>query len=155
MFVLLSFIGILVGILIARYTKEELAQGKRYFLWIKSICLIIISLILIYQFKLSWVILLGLIIGYFIDVEYLCFGLVLVLTQNFLAALIVFIFGLAYGSLLKNDKFKIILTNLILFLIPLVFLIINTNYTKEIMSFVIGILLIRSLNWIYKKQSRI
>ena len=89
MFVLLSFIGLLAGILIARYTKEELAQGKRYFLWIKGICLIIISLILIYQFKLSWVILLGLIIGYFIDVEYLCFGLVLVLTQNFLAALIV------------------------------------------------------------------
>ena len=155
MFVLLSFIGLLAGILIARYTKEELAQGKRYFLWIKGICLIIISLILIYQFKLSWVILLGLIIGYFIDVEYLCFGLVLVLTQNFLVSLMVFIFGLAYGSLLKINKLKFILINLILFLIPLVFLVLNIGYTKEIMSFVIGVLLIRSSSWIFKKQSRI
>ena len=152
MYSLLSFIGILIGILIARYTKEELIPGKKYFLVIERICLILISLIIIYYYKPSWTIFLGLIAGYFIEINYLCFGLILVLTENLLVSLIIFIYGLPYGTMLKKEKTKKVLKDLLLFIIPILLLINNIGliYQKELISFAVGMLFMRGVNWKFK-----
>lgn len=149
MFILLSFIGILIGVLIARYTKEELNPGKKYFILIERVCLIIISLILIYNYKISWTVLLGLAIGYFLNINYLVFGLILVLTNNIYASLIIFIYGLPYGSMLKNNKINKILKDLVLFLLPIL-LLNNFNLTNELISIATGVLFIKGVNWKYK-----
>src|SRR3989344_6764908 len=148
MYSLLSFIGILVGILIARYTKEELKQGKKYFLWMERISLILVSVVLIYYYKPSWTVFLGLALGYFIELNYFAFGLILVLTQNIIASLIIFIYGLPYGSMINKEKTKKILKELILFTTPALLLIDNIGiaYQKELVSFAVGMLLIRGAN---------
>ncbi|MBU0930354.1 MAG: hypothetical protein KJ623_04770 [Nanoarchaeota archaeon] len=149
MFILLSFIGILAGILIARYTKEELKEGKKYFIILERICLILISLILISNYKISWVVLLGLIAGYFLNIIYLVFGLTLVLTNNMMLSIIVFIYGMPYGSMLK-EKTKKVLKDLVLFLLPALLLINNFNLTNELISFAVGFMFIRGVSWKYK-----
>lgn len=148
MFLLLSFIGILVGILISKFTKEELKPGKIYFNLIERACLVVITLILIYNYKLSWTVILGLILGYFLVIDYFIFGLILVTTSNFLISLIVFIFGLPYGSLIKTKK---VLKEFILFIIPTILLLITLDITKEIVSFCVGYLLMRGVNWKFKR----
>lgn len=152
MYSLLSFIGILIGILIARYTKEELKQGKKYFLWIERISLISIFLIILFSFKLSLLIIIGLAAGYFLPIEYLAFGLILISSENIAIASLVFIYGLSCGSLLK-EKTKSVLKELILFITPLLLLINNTGlvYQTEIISIAAGILLIRGVSWKFRK----
>lgn len=153
MYSLLGFIGILVGILIAKYTKEELKQGKKYFLWIERISLIIIFLILLFNFKLSWLVLIGLVAGYFLPIEYLAFGLAIISFENIIIACLVFIYGLPYGSLINKDKTKRVLKELILFILPVLLLINNFGliYQTEIISIAAGILLIRGVNWKFKR----
>ncbi|MBS3163649.1 hypothetical protein J4427_03080 [Candidatus Woesearchaeota archaeon] len=153
MYSLLSFIGILIGILIAKYTKEELKQGKKYFLWIERASLILILLVIAFNFKLSWLVLIGLMAGYFIPVQYLAFGLILTSFENIIIACLIFIYGLPYGSLINKDKTKRVLKELILFIIPALLLINNFGlmYQKELISVAAGILLIRGVNWSFKK----
>ncbi|MDD5649525.1 MAG: hypothetical protein PHF86_03795 [Candidatus Nanoarchaeia archaeon] len=147
MFLLLSFIGILIGILISKYTKEELIPGKKYFLIIERICLLLIAVILVYNYKLSYTIIIGLILGYFLSIEYFFFSLVIIATNNLLISLIVFIYGLPYGSLIKTKK---VLKEFILFIIPITLLLTNLNLTNEIVSLSVGYLFMRGVNWKFK-----
>jgi len=40
--IIVAFLGIPVGKLIAKNTKEELKSGRRYFAWISGLCLLIL-----------------------------------------------------------------------------------------------------------------
>lgn len=144
---LTSFFGILGGLLLNKIAKEEIKLGKKYFNFIIRICLVIISLILMYNFKASWTVLLGMILAYFIGFNYLFFGLSCVILDNFLLYVVIFIYGLPYGTILGNNKK--ILNELILFLIPLILLYngLNITYGTEIASIIVGFLLMKAIKW--------
>lgn len=133
--IIIAFIGIIIGLLLARFTKEELKQGKKYFIWFKKIILAILILTLIHiiltklffsrdiLFALIGLIT-GLAAGYFFKKEYFYFGLALYLflySPFFLfVVILIFLFGLPYGTLLftKKNKYKILLYESIIFVFP-------------------------------------
>jgi len=143
----LSFSGILFGLLLRKIAKEEIKPGKKYFSVLMKICLIIISLILMYNFKISWTILIGILLAYFIPFNYLFLSLSFIIINDFLLFIILFIFGLPYGTLIKDNKK--ILKELILYLIPIILLINNLNLTfgREIASLCVGFLLTKTIKW--------
>src|SRR3989344_2439353 len=133
--ILLAFLGFIAGIILAFLTKEEFKSGKKYFLALKFIIILILSLIFFLKSSLTYSSLIFFIAGILITILfkriYFYFGLALfisfLLTQEFnlLTASLIFIYGLPEGTLKANylsyDKNKLgnlITTNLILFLAP-------------------------------------
>lgn len=151
----LSFFGLLIGLLLAIFCKEELKPGKKYFLLFEKICLLFIFIILMYSFKLKWTVLLGIPIAYFFKEDYFYLGLSL-LSNSFFVTSFVFMFGLPNGSLLYSEKNIIqkVLLNLLLFLIPIVFLLnVFTPFKEYFISFAVGALLIRTVNIKWKLKN--
>ncbi|MDD5133754.1 MAG: hypothetical protein PHD81_04995 [Candidatus Nanoarchaeia archaeon] len=151
----LSFFGLAIGLLLAILCKEELKSSKKYFLLFEKICLLVIFVILMYSFKLKWTVLLGIPMAYFFKEDYFYLGLSL-LSNNFLVTSFVFMFGLPNGSLLYSDKviIKKVLMNLLLFLIPAIFLLnVFVPYQEYLISFAIGALLIRTVNIKWKLKN--
>ena len=148
---IISFIGLLIGILLAKLSPEELKPGKKYFILLKKIILIAIVISIIYYSKLSlFGLFIGAFIGYFFKKEYFYFGLALVVSLqltkfNILLASLIFIYSLPYGTLLKKNIIKEININLALFLLPLLFLINNLylSYDSLLSSFIISALIVK------------
>lgn len=146
--VIVSFLGLIIGMIIAKFTKEELKQGKKYFILIKKTILLIIAIILLnYSYgNYIWIIP-GLVIGYFLKEIYFYLGLALslsfIINQDLFTSTLIFLFGLPEGTLIyyKNKPLiKKTLLNLILFLIP--FIVLLTNLGETLLPFVAGALLI-------------
>ncbi len=144
---LLAFLGFPLGFLLKRITKDEIKQGKKYFVFMIRALLIIIALILMYNFKPHWILVIGIITAYFLSFNYLYFGLTYIILDNFILYVMLFIFGLPYSTL-KDNK-KTILKELIFFIIPLLLLVSNFNeiYGKEIASFAVGFLFTKAVKW--------
>lgn len=100
----LSFLGLLAGIIISLFTKEELKPGKKYFMLFEKIILLSISLVIIFYVEDFFTFfILGLLAGFIFRRVYFYYGLALPLASgSFLLILssLVFIFGLPEGSLL-------------------------------------------------------
>ena len=63
---LISFIGLLIGILLARISPEEMKPGKKYFILLKKIILIAIIVSIFYYSNISlFGVFIGAFIGYF------------------------------------------------------------------------------------------
>lgn len=126
----LSFLGLLAGVILSCFTKEELKPGKKYFMLLEKILLLSISLIIIFYTKdFLLFLVLGIIAGFVFRKAYFYFGLALPLAfGSFLVLMssLVFIFGLPHGALLaiklkkKNLKKEFILSG-ILFLAAALF----------------------------------
>jgi len=146
MFTLLSFIGLLIGILLAKISPEELKPGKKYFIMLKKLVLLSIILSLLYYTKFSFLLFfIGIMFAYFFNHIYLYLGISIVISLvskqfNVLIASLIFIYGLPHGTLLNKNILKRVALNLFLFLTPLLLIInnLNINYTNLISSFVIG-----------------
>ena len=143
---IIAFSGLLVGYLINRFTKEELENGKNYFLWLKRIVIVILFFILLIKSYDRYVALVaGLVAGYFLRKEYLYIGLSLAsgfyMVKEIIASLI-FIFGLAYSGLNYKiiDK-KQIIYNFVFFIAPFLILLMPSNLLNEVMAFSTGALL--------------
>ena len=112
---ILSLLGIPLGLLIASITKEELAAGKKYFKPIKEFLFLIIiavAMIFLFENKLNFLIILILSIviylttknknRYLAFIPYFLFTLVYYLisdpNQRVVIASIVFIYGLLVGT---------------------------------------------------------
>ena len=117
---LIAFFGLLVGGVIAYFTKEELKDGEKYFIWISRLLLLILGInFLVLGFN-WWLALIGLVIGFFIHYEYLFLGL----SGNVFSLSLVFIYGLFKGSLVWfKEKNRVYLINCLLFFIPMVLVI--------------------------------
>ncbi|MBU1245894.1 MAG: hypothetical protein ABIJ20_02185 [Nanoarchaeota archaeon] len=144
--IIITFLGIVVGLLLARFTKEELKQGKKYFIWLKRTILIFLVTFLFYLALPNYIstiifFIIGLIVAYFFKKEYFYFGLALFSTLNLFTVILIFLFGLPYGSLLfsKKYKYKTLLFDLVFFAIPflLLFVKIPNNF---ILAFTSGAL---------------
>ena len=100
-------------------------------------------------------------LNYFIKRAYLFLGLTLIISNELILNLMIFIFGLAYGTLeyIKFNKinYKLILINLVLFIFPIVLLVKKTIIFDNILiAFAIGGLLfeIFKINSRFKKEKR-
>lgn len=106
----LSFLGLIGGVIVSYFTKEELKPGKKYFLLLEKVLLLAISFTIIYYTGEFFLFLaLGILAGFIFRKSYFYFGLALPLASGTLLVLIsslVFVFGLPHGTLLAS-RYKI------------------------------------------------
>ncbi len=113
-----SFSGLFVGMGLGYITKEELKYGKKYFLWMQNIVLILAAIFVLYSFHLHIILFIligllatlamiylkpGIVIGYLIlaVLFYLSIGSInlFILTSS-----MVFLYGFPTGSLILTKK---------------------------------------------------
>ena len=122
--IIIVILGILFGLYLGNIAKDEIKNGRKYFLFFQSVILLVLILIFL---KLSFLILMGVVIGViigrFFKQIYLYLGVLILCSsfigkEIFLAAIsLVFLFSLIFQSLSKS-KLKRVLFDVILFLIP-------------------------------------
>lgn len=135
----IAFFGLIIGWFIAKKTKEELKEGRKYFNWLhKFLVLVFIGSLIYFDFNI-YLLALGVLVGYFIRRSYLYLGLVSFGFFNYF----IFLFGLSYSSLEKYSNKKLILC-LIFFVVGVV--IANIYKGSFYYSFVSGALLWRLLD---------
>ncbi|MBS3174269.1 hypothetical protein J4440_00135 [Candidatus Woesearchaeota archaeon] len=149
---LISIIGIFIGLFIASYTGEELKDGKKYF-FILQIIILLSLIVIVLLINFDFLFLSGLLFGLLIRREYLFFG-ILVFSNfsnniSFLINSLIFIYSLAYGSLIYlNKNFKYIIFDVILFLIPLTLYFLKFDIVSFAAGSLISILGVKTVNLI-------
>ncbi len=151
---ILSFLGLIIGIFLGKVTKEEIKPGRKYFNYLQLLILITIIISLLFLVKFSLIFLLLLVIGFLFEIFvkyeklYFYFGLYALfsyLTSKdylVLASSLIFIYGLTYGTLVYENKKlinKTILISLVLFFITFL-LLFNPVLIKNnvILGFLLG-----------------
>ncbi|MDP2908261.1 MAG: hypothetical protein Q8N77_00470 [Nanoarchaeota archaeon] len=103
----LSFLGILAGVIISKFTKEELKPGKKWFSMLENCLMLAIGIVIIfYTQEFSLFFMPGLVAGFFFRRVYFYLGMALPLaSESFLVALasLTFIIGLPKGTLLASE----------------------------------------------------
>ena len=113
-----SFLGVLVGLGLGYAAKEELKPGKKYFLWMQNIILVLAGIFVLYSFNLNLILfivlglLLTLVLAYFEPNTIIGYGLLALLVflsignDNLfiLMASLVFLYGFPTGSLFLIRK---------------------------------------------------
>lgn len=147
---ILSFLGLLFGAILYNFTKEEFKPGKKYFILLNRIILFILVVSLVYFSNLAWwgiviLFIIGLIVGYYVKNIYLFFGLVVSVFQTDLFRILVFLFGLPYGTLNGKKPKKFLIKNLVFFVAGLLgfFLI---DYSSYMGSLLAGILFFKLIS---------
>ena len=140
--VVIAFLGVVVGYILSKFTKEEIKPGRKYFIWLKKIILFILAIALLYNVwgdywvLIGWVVF-GFIVAFLINL-YFFLGLALFssfsISNDFvlLVAALVFMFGLPFGSLMKKLD---ILEGALLFALPFILVFfsnVNTNLFSAI-----------------------
>ncbi len=151
-YALISFLGLIVGLILSKEFKTELKDIKTFIKIISFLVLSFIMLRLILLSKFDFIFLLGLITGftsnYFIKNNYFYYGFILMLTEfmqnndKIFFSILIFMLGLNY-SVLKNINKKFLILSLILFALPFTLLLTNltSNYNNFIFGFTVGGLL--------------
>lgn len=128
LYLIVSFLGCIIGYFIAKFTKEELKKGEIYFKILELV--VLLSLVVVFLFNSFNVLflILGLVLGFLLRFEYFYFGLGLVSVVDFLGSALVFLYGLPYGSLtFYHKKKKYLFFSFILFLVGLLNYFFNYN----------------------------
>jgi hypothetical protein len=113
-----AFSGLFIGLLLGCIAKEELKPGKKYFIWLQNLILIIAAVFVLYSFKLHIIlfILTGIILTLALIylqpkavVGYVILGILIVLilekTDFFLlTSSLAFLYGFPTGSLILVKK---------------------------------------------------
>ena len=145
---IIAFLGLIFGIFLGKYTKEELKDGKKYFILLEKAILFVLILFLLYKVSFSFLVvifsLLGVLLSRKLNKIYFYLGLTFVLVSDLSISALIFIFGLPYGSLLYHSKkIKEWSWNLPYFAIPLVLLLIGdfvSLYSEYFLAFTSGAL---------------
>lgn len=149
----LSFLGLLAGVAIAFFTKEELRPGKKYFTWLERLILLSMGLVIIsYVREFLMFFILGAVVGFVFRRVYFYFGIALALASGQLLLLLsslVFVFGLPRGSLLvyrlkRKDVMKDIIFSAVFFFIAV--LVSYFLSYKFLLMFVSGALIFNSFS---------
>ena len=141
MFYLISFLGQFIGWFIANRTEEELKDGNKYFLVLTNLLIVSLILFSIYYSFNIYLLIIGLIIGFFINREYLFFS-VLAMRNDVLLNSLIFIYGLPYGSL-NYKSIKVLFMNILFFFIPFLLLLFDINFYSLGAGGLLGILVKR------------
>lgn len=147
--IIVSFLGLIAGLIVAKAAKEEIKPGRKYF---KVVIRVILFLLVVSFLFLSWTslyvvvaFLVGLILARYFDRVYFYLGLGLAASvgssENFflLVNSLVFLFGLPYAGFIK---LKEVYLDAIFFFIPLLLLLIPIVFSYEhlLLGFVSGAL---------------
>lgn len=141
---IVSFLGLLIGLWIASMTKDEIRAGRNIFEFLRRIVLSIIIIIsfaiAIFNFN-TLTIILSIIMALLISMKlknsrlsYLFLGLISVSilfgTKFMLLAMstLIFIYGLLYGALLKGNKQELILSNMLMYFLPFLVLLLPLSF---------------------------
>ncbi|MBT6995436.1 hypothetical protein HN865_01440 [Candidatus Woesearchaeota archaeon] len=103
----LAFVGVFVGLLLAKYTKEELKPGRKYFVTFYKLMLFLLIVYLLYFITLDWYALcfiLGFVVTLFFSNLYFYLGLAVFSSVSLYTSFFVFLLGLPYGTLLYSRK---------------------------------------------------
>jgi|TARA_Y100000310_G_C20247905_1_gene607700 hypothetical protein len=115
---ILTFLGLILGIVIASYTKDEIKTGKTYFVFAYKIlifALLILSLYFAWYAQISHMLLAflaGMVVYFGISQLYFYMGILFVLSfwekgnYFYMVAVLVFLIGLIRGALIKNKFSK-------------------------------------------------
>lgn len=159
--IILAFTGLIIGSILAFFTKEELVQGKNYFKFSKKIILLILIVLFLFKAFPNYLLvlvffILGILIAFLFKKIYFYLGLGLFFSffysPNFLILILtlIFLFGLLQGSSLsfhfgynKKRIFRVLIINLIFFLIPFLLIFFRTvqNYDYLFLVFSAGAIL--------------
>ena len=147
---ILSFFGIFVGILISKYTREDIRSNRNYHMVLSKIIIgILILVIILFADNLS-LLFTGVLLGFlsaYVSSEFLFLGFVLGISFflkkdiSLITSSLVFMYSLVYGSLLRVSSlnFSKILILFIMFFLPFsVFLFDNIVLLDLIIGFVAG-----------------
>lgn len=139
--IIVVILGLVFGAFLNKRVKEEVKQGKKYFIFFERLILLVLVLLFI---KLDILLLIGILIGLvicrFFKRIYFYFGILIGAAKGelFLASIcLVFLFGLIYGSLSKF-KLKNLILDVVVFLIPFSFLFMET-FINGNLSILIGV----------------
>lgn len=106
----LSFLGLIAGVVLSFFTKEELKPGKKYFMLLEKAVVLAISLVIVFYIGEHYpFFFLGFLAGIIFRRVYFYFGLALPLASSSLSVLLaslVFVFGLPRGTLLASKLKK-------------------------------------------------
>lgn len=124
---LVTFLGLIAGIIINNLTKEEYLANRKYILFLSRI---ILSVLIIFLASISDSFLgffIGLIIGFFLKATYLYLGLaaasMLASQSSIIVSSLSFLYGIPYGTLaFYRWNWKMILLHLFFFLMPFLFI---------------------------------
>ena len=143
---LAALAGQIVGAFIGSKTKEELESGKKYFLILKNILL---GILIVFLMKLSFSglgLLLGMVAGFVYRREYFYFGVgaaALMNSFNPVFPVLIFLYGLPYGTLLFKEKKLLQLGfNSLFFIVSLLVSLVYTNLTSLAAGALITILVL-------------
>lgn len=150
MFYLISFLGQFIGWFIANRTEEELKDGRKYFLILTNLLIVLLIIFSVYYSFNVYLLIMGLIIGFFINKEYLFFS-VLAMRNDVLLNSLIFIYGLPYGSLNYNS-IKVLFMNILLFFIPFLLLFFDINFYSLGAGGLLGVLIKRI--YLYIKEEK-
>jgi len=140
---LISFLGLIAGIIIISMAKEEQRPGRKYFMVTKDIILLLIIFFLGYYLKLISIIFVLLILAVYLlkkykfrklKEDYLVYsilGLALFISKDMdnlflIIASLTFIYGLIYGAVIRRKSIK---DNLILMLKNVGYLVVSIGLT--------------------------
>ncbi|MFH1638560.1 MAG: hypothetical protein ABIB71_09100 [Candidatus Woesearchaeota archaeon] len=144
---IVSVIGLAAGAILARISPEELNPGDLYFCFFRKIVLTAILVTLALNSGGMWqFMLIGLIMGFFVRINYLYFGLALALCSEsivFPLSTLIFIYGIPTGTLLVHRNLfrpSIIFIALIAFFLPLPLNLLQLN-APMVMSLCFGALI--------------
>src|SRR3989344_139591 len=142
---IISFLGLIIGIILSKKFKDELKDIKNFLKILGFILIISIILKLIFIINFNFIfligILAGIIVNYFLKNNYLYFGFTLTLTSfldnanKVFFSILIFIYGLIYSALNEINRKKIIIL-LILFALPFLFLLTSLNLIYN--NFIVG-----------------
>ncbi len=127
---IIVFLGYFAGWLIKKHTTDEFEAGKKWFVLMQKILIVVLAIGCLYYTKLSLWLIVGAVVGFFTVSTvgiYLYFGIISFLSLIFTDYMIVmnslmFLFGLPYGTMgtIKTDwKVFLFFVPLLIFLIPI------------------------------------
>ncbi|MBI2671268.1 hypothetical protein HYX18_04815 [Candidatus Woesearchaeota archaeon] len=160
---LLAFLGLVFGMFLAFFTKEELKPGRKYFgILLKAVTIVLIVMLITKSLNnyllLSIAFILGMIISFIFRKNYFYLGFIIVgssfLGDDFFSLIsgLVFLFGLPFGTMIASNNlnkikklYNIVVSNFILYAIPFLVLFFGNliqNYTNIIFAFSSGALFV-------------
>ena len=141
---LISFLGLVFGILLSKIAREEIRPGMKYLDGFKRIILVGLIIVLLLNVDNLLFLFVGIVFGYLSSLylgDYFYLGLVCGLSflfsveMFFVLAVLVFLYGLPRGSLIK--KFSDVYFSFLLFVVPLSLLFVSLS--SDFVSLLIGL----------------
>ncbi|MFH1376831.1 MAG: hypothetical protein ABIH25_04300 [Candidatus Woesearchaeota archaeon] len=156
----IAFGGLIIGLILAYFTKDELKSGKKYFHLLERVLLLVLVILLLYETWDSFIFLIisfvaGFMVFMGISRVYLYLGFALFLsfaysqTFAYIFVGVIFLLGLTYGALEYGKKMTMfVVSNLIFFGVPFILLLFEpfiVSYDFIFFPFVAGALFAKFL----------